>query len=127
MFLKVKDEAVLDAVERNRAYIERFCNPETLEIGVEVNAPEKAMTSIITGVEIILPLEGLINIDEEIARLGKEREKLIKEVERVQKKLANEGFVKKAPAKVIEEERAKEKDYTEKLAAVEARIQELKG
>ena len=127
MFLKAKDEQVLATVEKNHAYIERFCNPETLEMGINVEAPDKAMTAVVTGLEIILPLEGLINIDEEIARLEKERDKLNKEVERVQKKLSNEGFVKKAPEKVIEEERAKEKDYTEKRAAVEARIQELKG
>ncbi|SEM33497.1 valyl-tRNA synthetase [Mesobacillus persicus] len=127
MFLKVKDEQVLAIVEKNRAYLERFCNPETLEMGTNVEAPDKAMTAVVTGLEIILPLEGLLNIDEEIARLEKEREKLNKEVERVQKKLSNEGFVKKAPGKVIEEERAKEKDYMEKRSAVEARIQELRG
>ncbi|WP_071460277.1 valine--tRNA ligase [Bacillus massilinigeriensis] len=127
IFLKVKDEKVLEVIEKNRPYLERFCNPEKLEAGIEMAAPEKAMTAVVTGLEIILPLEGLINIDEEIARLDKERIKLNKEVERVQKKLSNEGFVKKAPEKVIEEERAKEKDYLEKRAAVEARIKELRG
>ena len=97
------------------------------QLATEVETPDKAMTAIVTGAEIILPLEGLINIDEEIARLQKELDKLNKEVERVQKKLSNEGFVKKAPEKVIEEERAKEKDYTEKRAAVEERLKELKG
>ncbi|MEH7442351.1 valine--tRNA ligase [Bacillus sp. JJ1122] len=127
MFLKAKDEKILKTLESNRGYIVRFCNPENLQIGLEVEAPEKAMTAVVTGLEIIMPLEGLINIDEEIARLQKEKEKLDKEVERVQKKLANEGFVKKAPEKVIEEERAKEKDYVEKRTAVEARINELRG
>jgi valyl-tRNA synthetase len=127
MFLKAKDEKTLRTLEGNRGYIVRFCNPENLEIGIEVNGPEKAMTAVVTGLEIIMPLEGLINIDEEIARLQKEKEKLDKEVERVQKKLSNEGFVKKAPDKVIEEERAKEKDYVEKRAAVEARINELRS
>ena len=107
--------------------MERFCNPEEFQLATEVETPDKAMTSIVTGAEIILPLEGLINLEEEIARLQKEWEKLNKEVERVQKKLGNEGFIKKAPEKVIEEEKAKEKDYTEKRAAVEARINELKG
>ncbi len=127
MILKAKDEAVLATLENNRAYLERFCNPEELSLATEVTIPDKAMTSIVTGAEIILPLEGLINLDEEIARLQKEWDKLNKEVERVQKKLSNEGFVKKAPAKVIEEEKVKEKDYTEKRAAVEVRIKELKG
>ncbi|WP_059171296.1 valine--tRNA ligase [Bacillus sp. FJAT-27445] len=127
MLVKAKDETVLGMVEKNRAYIERFCNPEELQIGTDISTPDKAMTAVITGVEIILPLEGLINIEEEIARLEKEKARLDKEVERVQKKLGNEGFVKKAPESVIEEERAKEKDYSEKRAIVEARIKELRG
>ncbi|WP_338470415.1 valine--tRNA ligase [Niallia sp. XMNu-256] len=127
MIVKAKDQNVLATLEKNKAYLERFCNPEELVLSTEVAIPDKAMTSIVTGAEIILPLEGLINLDEEIARLEKELDKLNKEVERVQKKLSNEGFVKKAPEKVIEEERAKEKDYTEKRAAVQERLNELKG
>jgi len=127
MIVKGKDEKISSVLEANRAYIERFCNPEELVIGTAVNEPEKAMTAVVTGAEIILPLAGLLNIEEEIARLGKEFAKLSQEVERVQKKLGNEGFVKKAPEKVINEERAKEKDYIEKRALVEARLNELKG
>ncbi|MFE8703428.1 valine--tRNA ligase [Cytobacillus sp. FJAT-54145] len=127
MIVKAKDEAVLSILDKNRGYLERFCNPEELVLGSEVETPDLAMSAVVTGAEIILPLTGLINIDEEIARLKKEYDKLDKEVERVQKKLSNEGFVSKAPEKVIEEEKAKEKDYLEKRAAVEARIKELKG
>jgi valyl-tRNA synthetase len=127
MLVKAKDDATLKVVEKNRAYIERFCNPEELEMATNLETPDKAMTAVITGLEIILPLAGLINIDEEIARLEKEKGKLDKEVERVQRKLSNEGFVKKAPENVIAEERAKEKDYLEKRAIVEARINELRG
>jgi valyl-tRNA synthetase len=127
MLVKAKDETVLKAIENNRGYIERFCNPEELQMGVDLETPEKAMTAVITGLEIILPLEGLINIDEEIARLEKEFDRLNKEVDRVQKKLSNEGFMKKAPESVVAEERAKEDDYREKRAIVEARIKELRG
>ncbi|GKU81458.1 valine--tRNA ligase [Niallia sp. NCCP-28] len=127
ILLKAKDADVQSTLEENKAYIERFCNPENLVIATEIATPDKAMISVITGAEIILPLEGLINMEEEIARLTKELDKWNKEVERVQKKLGNEGFVKKAPEKVINEEKAKEKDYLEKRATVEARIKELKG
>ncbi|MEK3798043.1 valine--tRNA ligase [Peribacillus sp. FSL H8-0477] len=126
LMLKAKDESIVAKLEKNRAYLERFCNPEELTIGVNVEGPAQAMTAVVTGVELILPLKGLINIEDEIKRLDKECEKLNKEVERVQKKLGNEGFVKKAPAAVIEEERAKEQDYVEKRDAVISRIQELK-
>ncbi|MEK4923654.1 valine--tRNA ligase [Cytobacillus sp. FSL R5-0569] len=127
MLIKTKDENVQKVLSKNVGYIERFCNPEQLTIAIDAKAPDKAMTAIVTGAEIILPLAGLINIDEEIARLQKEWDKLNKEVERVQKKLSNEGFIKKAPEKVISEEKAKEQDYSEKRSAVEARMNELKG
>jgi valyl-tRNA synthetase len=127
MLVKAKDESILKVIEKNRGIIERFCNPEELQMGVAIESPEKAMTAVITGLEIILPLQGLINIEEEIARLEKEYERLTKEVDRVQKKLGNQGFMKKAPESVVAEERAKENDYREKRSIVEARINELKG
>ena len=74
-----------------------------------------------------LPLAGLIDITQEIARLEKEIQHLDNEVQRVEKKLANEGFVAKAPAKVIEEEKAKMADYADKRDKVKARIAELRG
>ncbi|MCM3152784.1 valine--tRNA ligase [Priestia sp. YIM B13446] len=127
LFIKAKDENIQSQLEKNRAYVERFCNPSELVISTEVSLDEKAMTAVVTGAELILPLEGLINIEEEIARLEKEYDKLNKEVERVQKKLNNQGFIAKAPAKVVEEERAKEQDYVEKREAVQSRIAELRG
>ncbi|WP_153123033.1 valine--tRNA ligase [Peribacillus tepidiphilus] len=127
LILKAKDDKIAAQLDKNSAYIERFCNPEVLTIGTNVEEPEQAMTAVVTGVELILPLQGLINIEEELKRLEKELDKFNKEVERVQKKLSNEGFIKKAPEKVIEEERAKEKDYLEKREAVLRRIHELKS
>jgi valyl-tRNA synthetase len=127
MFLKAKDDTIVTALENNRGYLVRFCNPDELHIGTDLTTPDKVMSAVVTGVEIILPLAGLINIEEEIARLQKEWDKLNNEVDRVQKKLSNQGFVAKAPEKVIAEEKAKEQDYLEKRAAVEARINELKN
>ena len=126
MIINAHDEKTLATLETNKSYIERFCNPEDLIIASDAKSPEKAMTAVVTGAEIFLPLEGLINVEEEIARLEKELDKLNKEVERVQKKLSNENFVAKAPAHVVEEERQKEKDYMEKRTVVQTRLQELK-
>ncbi|MEW5320839.1 valine--tRNA ligase [Geobacillus thermoleovorans] len=126
LYIKVKDEQVRAALMKNRAYLERFCNPSELLIDTNVPAPDKAMTAVVTGAELIMPLEGLINIEEEIKRLEKELDKWNKEVERVEKKLANEGFLAKAPAHVVEEERRKRQDYVEKREAVKARLAELK-
>ncbi|MCG3089269.1 valine--tRNA ligase [Sporosarcina cyprini] len=126
LYIAAKDQAIVDVLEANRNYIERFCNPETLEIGIGISAPGKSMSAVITGAELFLPLEGLINVEEEIARLTKELAKWDSEVKRVQGKLSNERFISKAPEAVVAEEREKEKDYLEKKAAVERRIEELK-
>ncbi|GGB49070.1 valine--tRNA ligase [Fictibacillus barbaricus] len=125
--IKPKNKEILAALEKNRQYLLRFCNPSELVISDEISAPEKSMSTVLSGLEMYLPLEGLLNIDEEIKRLEKEAEKYAKEVERVQKKLSNEGFMKKAPEKVIAEERAKEADYQEKYDNVLARIKELQS
>jgi len=82
---------------------------------------------MVGGVEVYVPLEGLIDIDKEIARLRKEEQNLVKEVERVTKKLQNENFLAKAPAEVVAKEREKEKEYREKLAKVRERIALLEG
>ncbi|WP_225217738.1 valine--tRNA ligase [Sporosarcina gallistercoris] len=126
LYIVAKDEATAAVLKTNSQYIEKFCNPETLEIGVDVHAPGKSMSAVVTGAELFMPLEGLLNIDEEIARLGKELDKWAGEVKRVQGKLSNERFVSKAPQSVVDEERAKEQDYLEKQAAVQRRIEELK-
>ena len=111
----------------NAKYIERFCNPSEFVIDVAVDAPEDAMSAVITGAELFLPLKGLINLDEEIARLEKEEQKLMQEVERVQKKLANERFVANAPEAVVAKEKEKEADYLEKYEAVKERLASLRN
>lgn len=112
---------------RNEEYLKRFCGTSLLSIDAELAAPEKAVTAVVTGAELYLPLAGLIDISQEITRLEKEIATLNGEVERIEKKLGNEGFVAKAPAKVIEEEKAKLADYADKREKVVARLQELKS
>ncbi|WP_413488067.1 valine--tRNA ligase [Carnobacterium divergens] len=127
LLIKTNDLTIESFLIENQHYIERFCNPETLTIASDVTAPETAMSAVITGAEIYLPLAGLINIAEEITRLEKEMVKWDGEVKRVQGKLSNERFVSSAPEAVVESERAKEKDYLEKREAVAERINVLKA
>ncbi len=127
LLLKPATAEALDILRRNEEYIRRFCNTSMLEIDTALSAPEKAMTAVVTGTELYLPLAGLIDIGQEVARLEKELQTLHGEVERIEKKLGNEGFVAKAPAKVIDEEKAKLADYAEKRDKVIARLAELNG
>ncbi|WP_130860091.1 valine--tRNA ligase [Gracilibacillus phocaeensis] len=125
ILIQANDTANQEQLEANKSYLERFCNPSELTIGTSLDIPDKVMSAVVTGAEIFLPLEGLIDIDKELARLRAEHEKLNQEVARVEKKLANQGFVSKAPAQVVEAEKDKQRDYIVKREKVEARIQEL--
>ena len=84
------------------------------------------MAGVAGGVEIYLPLKGLIDVEKETARLTKEMDKLGKEIKKLNGKLSNEGFLKKAPAQVVEGERAKLAGYEEKMKSLEARLADLK-
>lgn len=127
MQINVNDDVTESIFATNKAYIVRFCNPESLEIGQNLETKEEAVTAIISGGEVRMPLAGLIKLEDEIIRLEGEAAKLEKEVDRVVKKLGNERFISKAPEAVVTGERLKEKDYREKLATVNERMRSLKA
>ena len=80
--------------------------------------PENSINVIKEGIELYIPLEGLIDFEEERNRLNSEKERLEKEVARCEKMLSNPGFVNKAPQTKIDEEKAKLEKYKEMLAKV---------
>ncbi|QHW37021.1 valine--tRNA ligase [Staphylococcus ursi] len=125
--IKAKNERIQQLLLTNQHYLERFCNPSELEIATQIEIPDKAMTSVVSAGEVILPIEGLIDMDKELERLEKDLEKWQKELDRVNKKLANENFVNKAPEKIINEEKEKQVKYQEKYDGVKARIEQLKA
>lgn len=127
LLVKPSGRDVETILSRNEEYLRRFCSTSELSISAELASPDKAMTAVVTGAELFLPLAGLIDIAQEVARLEKEMQTLIGEVTRIEKKLSNEGFIAKAPAKVIEEEKAKMADYADKRDKVVARLAELKA
>jgi valyl-tRNA synthetase len=120
-------EAALRAGAR---YIQKLANiTEITFISDKADLPEDVMAAVIEGAELFIPSDELLDYDQEKARLSKEKEKLEQEVKRVKGKLDNAGFVAKAPAKVIEEEKEKMAKYedmlekvTERLAAVEKKL-----
>ncbi|MBQ2735557.1 MAG: valine--tRNA ligase [Clostridia bacterium] len=93
--------------------------------GAVVSA-DNAVQIITDSATVYLPMSDLIDTEKEKARLEGELKKLSDEIERVNKKLANESFVAKAPAAVVDAERAKLAKYTENLAGVKAALEKLK-
>ena len=87
---------------------------------------EDAVSAVISQATIYMPFAELVDVEKEIGRLVKEKERLIKELARVDGMLSNERFVSKAPEAKINEEKAKREKYRQMMAQVEERLGQLK-
>lgn len=126
LYIKVQDARGQALLEANQAYIKRFCNPAQLVISQAPEHPEEVVTQVLSFAEILMPLKGLIKLEDELARLEGEQAKLEKEVARIDGKLSNEKFVSRAPEHVVAEERNKRQGYLSQLETVKERIQQVK-
>ena len=127
LLIKTNDDNLIRIFNDNADYINRFAHPKSLTIAADVQAPDLAMSQVITGAEIYVPLAELIDIDDEIARLEGETKKFSGEVKRAQGKLSNEKFVNAAPEAVVAAEREKLADWQAKLAATQERLTSLRS
>ncbi|MBS9338627.1 valine--tRNA ligase [Fructobacillus sp. M2-14] len=126
VMIKVKDANLVSIFNDNADYINRFVKPKSLTIDENVEVPDLAMSQVITGAEVYVPLAGLIDIDAEIERLEGELAKFEKEVARGNGKLSNEKFVSSAPEAVVAKEKEKLADWQEKAEATKKRLADLK-
>ena len=107
-------------------FLERLASVSSLETRQSKDGiPSTAVTAVFGGGEIYIPLEDLIDIAKELERLDKEKTRLDGEIKRLNGKLSNESFVSKAPAAVVEQERAKLAKYEEMYANLSDRIEVL--
>lgn len=118
-------EAV-DAFVEGKVYFEKLASAsQVIILSAKEEAPENIVTVVSKGAEIYMPLLELVDAEKELERLNKEKEKLAAEIDRVEKKLSNERFVSKAPAAVVEEEKAKGEKYKEMYNSVLESIAKL--
>ncbi|MHB8171748.1 MAG: valine--tRNA ligase [Thermincolia bacterium] len=120
----VESRAALDA---GAGYIAALGSASELTIhDALAEKPEQAASAIVKSIEVFMPLSGLIDLDKEVERLQKEIGNMDKELARLNGKLNNEGFIAKAPADVVEKEKAKWDEYQAKKDALLERLGMLK-
>ena len=111
------------AMEDGKEYFKSLASASEVEIQDNKDGiPEDAVSVVIDGVELFIPLDELVDFEKEKERLNKERDKALAEIKRVEGKLNNPGFVNKAPAKLVEEEKAKKEKFEEILKTIEERL-----
>lgn len=116
-------EDLREVVAHNDSYIKLLGGIDNLELHpLNGEKPENAMAAVVTGIEVYLPLAGLIDVEKETQRLSKELAAMEKDLQRAGGKLNNAGFLAKAPEDVIAKERAKYEELSGKIEAVKKRM-----
>lgn len=116
-------EDLREVVAHNDSYIKLLGGIDNLELRpLNGEKPENAMAAVVTGIEVYLPLAGLIDVEKETQRLSKELATMEKDLQRAGGKLNNAGFLAKAPEDVIAKERAKYEELSGKIEAVKKRM-----
>ena len=126
ILIKTQNSSVQQILIANQEYLEQMAHPKSLQISPTVSAPKLALTAVIDGAQIFVPLAELVDITSEIQRQEKELTKLQKDIDFVNNKLNNPGFVKNAPQKLVEQQRTKLDSYKNRRDQIKARISELK-
>ena len=125
--LVLADPELVDVFKNNSDYVCRLGTVDVLTVGgAEDAAPENALTAVVTGAKVYLPLKGLIDVEKELARLQKELDGAEKEAKRTAGKLSNAGFLAKAPAEVVEKEKAKQAETEAKIQGLKERMETLR-
>ena len=117
-----------EAMEAGKDYFVTLASASVVEIVAdETNIPEDAVSVVIEGVKIFIPLDELVDFTKELERLNKEKAKLEGEIKRVNGKLSNQGFLAKAPESLVNEEKAKKAKFEEMMNSVVERIANIES
>lgn len=121
LLVKTSSGDITEILKTHQAHIKKLARiKDILNIGEDVKRPKGSAIAVREGIEVYIPLEGIINLEQEINRLKKDLSAILKEMEFINKKLLNEDFLKKAPYHVVE----KEKKEFESLVIKKQRILE---
>lgn len=124
--IAVPTEERKEAIEAGKNYFVTLASASEVEIkDNEEGIPEDAVSVVIDGVKIFIPLDELVDFEKELERLNKEKAKLESEIKRVNGKLSNQGFLAKAPQKLVDEEKAKKEKFEEMMKSVEERLESI--
>ena len=120
-----RQNGAAEAVEQHGRYFERLANVDDLTVGVGLTKP-KASAAVVTGAhEVFVPLAGMIDLDEERARLQKEIDQKQDFLGSVERKLRNQQFVTRAPEDVVQRERQKAADAKAEIQKLRANLDDL--
>jgi len=127
IIIKPKSEELSVQLKSAEWIYRKLLPVESITFDVNADKPKASAASVVAGSEIYVPLEGLIDLDKERERIQKEIDRLQGFLKGVEKKLSNEGFVNNAPDEVVEKEKQKKADAENNLEKLTRQLEEFKG
>lgn len=123
LYLLTQREEIKDIFLNNKGHIMNLGNITDIHrMSQREDLKEDAISVVLDGAEIFLPMKELVDYGKELERLEKEEEKTKSEINRAEKKLSNENFVAKAKEEVVAQEREKLEKYKEILGKIQERL-----
>lgn len=120
------DATQQEFIAANKDYFYKLAAVDSIEFKSTLAETKGAVSLVIRGIQIDLPLAQMMDLDKEYNRLQKEYHRIQSEIDRVEKMLANQGFVQKAPAHLVTKEKEKQQEYLKSLQQLEQRISQIK-
>ena len=111
--------------EHQMEYIKKLAKVEELKVDTNIQKPKASASAVLRGVEIFIPLEGLIDLDIERQKIQKEITRLEGSLAGIDKKLSNEKFIANAAPEVVEKEKAKQKDWLDNIGKLKEILNNL--
>ena len=124
--VQTDDDRTTEGVQRHVEMISNITTCSISAVGRDVERAPKSASEVLPGLRVYVPLEGIIDMEKEIARHRKKVETLDKRIAGAEKKLANKGFVERAPAEIVEREKGTLAELKESRDQLLAQIESLK-
>jgi valyl-tRNA synthetase len=127
VLVRVDNRELQEILENNQDHVRNLGKVGRLEIGMKVAKPDHAASAVIKDAKIFVPLEGLIDLEQERIRLEKEIARVGKLLEKADKNLSNEDFLKRAPREIIDKEKARGEEYRSMLKKLNKNLEGIVG
>jgi valyl-tRNA synthetase len=112
------NSAYAPILQDNYTTLLQLARLNTAHIQADLVPPQVVATAVVKGCELFVPLEGVVDFQSELKRLDKQLQKVTKELSGIERKLANENFLEKAPHEVVASEKAKQQELKEKKSKI---------
>jgi valyl-tRNA synthetase len=127
VLVKTESDRLSDALAHHQEHMADLAKADRFEFGTDIKKPALSGSAVVSGAEIYVPLEGIIDVEKERLRLKKELDKMTALLEKAGKKLQNQAFLGQAPPEVVDAEKRKQEDYQSRVDKLTKSLEQLLG